>query len=89
MTALKGIETLFFAHPFLERSESSNPVTALKGIETVRSMSRLREIRGSNPVTALKGIETCWPPAHLLMGKFRSNPVTALKGIETRHSPFD
>ena len=61
----------------------SNPVTALKGIETSRRGTAAPACRRSNPVTALKGIETeserpCSPK--FLSG---SNPVTALKGIET------
>ena len=36
----------------------SNPVTALKGIETDRRRGRGLADAGSNPVTALKGIET-------------------------------
>ena len=62
----------------------SNPVTALKGIETwrVALISALAE--RSNPVTALKGIET--QPVGLPGSTSRagSNPVTALKGIETK-----
>ena len=58
MTALKGIETGPTHTHGNGSSRGSNPVTALKGIETkAHEQAHHKEI-GSNPVTALKGIET-------------------------------
>ena len=64
-------------------TSSSNPVTALKGIETFLQRLEFRLcFLCSNPVTALKGIETASSSRSATIAAC-SNPVTALKGIET------
>ena len=71
--------------------KGSNPVTALKGIETNINLQSFKlAVYCSNPVTALKGIETPKKIGYKQMFGKCSNPVTALKGIETisqRHAP--
>ena len=63
--------------------DGSNPVTALKGIETAILPKSIAVVPGSNPVTALKGIETDFVRTPDVRTRVCSNPVTALKGIET------
>ena len=72
--------------PRLLATPRSNPVSALKGIETFISPPfSVCTNACSNPVSALKGIET--PSTQPVAKKITSsNPVSALKGIETGYT---
>ena len=56
----------------------SNPVSALKGIETADFLPTTPTVTGSNPVSALKGIETLativWPLQGLTVFKPSVSP---------------